>query len=119
LPGDYAPPRGCLLLARLDKETAGCVGVRPVDATTCEIKRLFVRAPFRRKGLGRVLADDVISRARNAGYERACLETLPAMKVARALYVALGFRRCAPYDDNSCVGSDCLALGLLPDRNRR
>jgi hypothetical protein len=41
-----------------------------------------------------------------------CLDTLPTMREARALYASLGFKPCAPYYDNSCVGSDCFELEL-------
>jgi GNAT superfamily N-acetyltransferase len=112
LPGDYAPPRGCLLLARQGGEPAGCVGVRPLDAADCEMKRLFVRADYRGAGLGRKLAETAMERARRMGYRRICLDTLPTMLEARALYASLGFTPCAPYYDNSCLGSDCFELRL-------
>jgi len=114
LPGDYSPPRGCLLLARADGLPAGCVALRPVDAVTAEVKRLYVRPDFRRCGLGRRLAEEAIILARAAGYGRVCLDTLPIMPEARALYTALGFSACPPYYDNSCIGSECFALELLP-----
>ncbi len=113
LPGDYVPPRGCLLLAREEgANIAGCVGVRPVDKETCEMKRLYVRARFRGAGLGRALAAAAVAHARALGYRRMCLETLPTMLEARSLYASLGFARCAPYYDNSCVGSDCFEFWL-------
>jgi len=115
LPGDYAPPRGCLLLAKEGGEAAGCVGVRPLDDASCEMKRLFVRPQYRGTGLGRKLAETAIARASAAGYRRICLDTLPTMRKARTLYAALGFTACAPYYDNACLGSDCFALDLLPD----
>lgn len=115
LPGDYAPPRGCLLLAKEGGEAAGCVGVRPIDETKCEMKRLFVRSRYRGAGLGRRLAATAIERANGLGYRRICLDTLPTMREARALYASLGFRACAPYYDNACLGSDCLVLDLLSD----
>ena len=112
LPGDYAPPGGCLLLAKENGEAAGCVGLRPLPDATCEMKRLFVRAGHRRTGLGRRLAEAAIERARAMGCRRVVLDTLPNMLEARALYRSLGFNPCAPYYDNSCLGSDCLELKL-------
>lgn len=114
LPGDYGPPRGCLLLAKEGGDAAGCVGVRPLDESRCEMKRLFVRQRYRRTGVGRRLAETAIARARAMGYRRIFLDTLRNMPEARALYLSLGFRGCAPYYDNSCLGSDCFALELLP-----
>ena len=64
LPGDYAAPQGALLLAWVDGELAGCGAFRPladVDyANACEMKRLYVRRAFRRFGLGRLLAQDLV-----------------------------------------------------------
>ena len=112
LPGDYAPPQGCLLLAKEGAEVTGCVGVRPIDEVTCEMKRLYVRPQFRGTGLGRRLAETVIAGARGMGYRRMCLDTLPSMQAARGLYFSLGFTACAPYYDNTCAGSDCFDLKL-------
>ena len=112
LPGEYVPPRGCLLLAKKGGEPAGCTGLRPLDEATCEMKRLFVRPQYRGSGLGRHLAEAAIARARETGYRRIVLDTLPTMLEARALYRSLGFRPCEPYYDNACVGSDCFELKL-------
>lgn len=112
LPGEYAPPHGCLLLATEGNEAAGCVGVRRLDAERCEMKRLYVRPAFRGTGLGRKLAAAAIAAARKAGYRSMVLDTLPDMTAARALYAALGFTACAPYYDNTCAGSDCFEIAL-------
>jgi len=110
LPGAYAPPRGILLLAKQCGEAAGCVAVRPLDDQRCEMKRLYVRPEFQGTGLGRRLAERAIDFARSCGYHSIALDTLPDMHAARALYGKLGFRPCAPYYDNSSIGSDCFEL---------
>jgi ribosomal protein S18 acetylase RimI-like enzyme len=97
LPGDYAPPGGEMILAREpgSVELVGCVAVRPVPGSPwlCEMKRLYVRAAARGIGLGRRLAVAAMAEARRLGYARMCLDTLPSMTAAQALYDALGFRR--------------------------
>jgi len=114
LPGEYAPPHGCLLLAKRGDEAAGCVAVRSLDGQRSEMKRLYVRPEFQGTGLGRRLAERAIVFARSCGYRSMVLDTLPDMKAARTLYLSLGFKPCAPYYDNSSIGSDCFALDLRP-----
>lgn len=112
LPGAYAPPDGRLLLARAGGETAGCAALRRLDARSGEVKRLFVRAPFRGRGLGMRLARAIVDEARAIGYARLLLDTLPQMPQAQRLYRALGFREIAPYYANPIPGAVYMALAL-------
>ncbi|MDP8983156.1 MAG: GNAT family N-acetyltransferase [Acidobacteriota bacterium] len=112
LPGDYAPPSGCLLLARIDAEPAGCVALRKIDAETCEMKRLWVRRSFTGRKLGRLLAESVIAEAARLGYRRMRLDTMPQMAEAIALYRSLGFHEIPPYRFNPVPGTLFLELDL-------
>ena len=112
LPGAYARPAGVLLLAEVDDQAAGCVGLRPLDPLTCEMKRLFVRAPWRGRGLGRLLCDALIAEAQRSGYARMKLDTVPQMDRAIALYQALGFVPCEPYCYNPLPGAMFMELVL-------
>jgi len=112
LPGDYAPPRGRLLLARVDGAVAGCIALRRLDDDVCEMKRLFVRPAFRNSGAGRQLAERVIADARSVGYRRMYLDTLPSMDRAQSLYERLGFRDIDAYRHNPISGTRFLGLQL-------
>ncbi|HXI25361.1 MAG TPA: GNAT family N-acetyltransferase [Pyrinomonadaceae bacterium] len=113
LPGAYAEPNGRLLLARYDDELAGCVALRKFSESTCEMKRLFVRDTFRGKGVGRFLIETIIRNAKEIGYERMLLDTLPPrMNDAIALYRSRGFQEIAPYYDNPVEGAIFMELTI-------
>lgn len=116
LPGDYAVPRGALLLARVDGAVAGCCALRPLDTTdypnASEMKRLYVRPRFRGLGLGRQLAEAIMDAARVNAYAHVLLDTLDDMEAARTLYEDLGFREIAPYYHNPIAGAHYLKASL-------
>lgn len=134
LPGDYAAPRGALLLALTGAEAtapprnawrrpdgawgqvAGCCALRPLDTVdhvnAAEMKRLYVRPGFRGLGLGRQLVEAVLDAARHAGYSCVLLDTLDEMESARALYEDLGFAEVPPYYHNPVAGSHYLKVDL-------
>src|SRR6266436_6297932 len=113
LPGKYAPPDGGLLLAVDDGKVAGCAALRKIGDGICEIKRLFLRSEFRGHGLGRKLAEEIIREAKQIGYERMRLDTLPPkMNDAIALYRSLGFKQIESYYDNPVPGAKFMELDL-------
>lgn len=112
LPGDYVPPGGALFLGWAGGAAAGCVAVRRMDDTDCEMKRLFVRDAFRGLGAGEALARAAIVFAREAGYGRMFLDTLPSMGAAHSLYERLGFKEIPPYRFNPVAGARFMALSL-------
>ena len=117
LPGDYAEPRGALLLAEVEGAIAGCCAMRPLDAAdypnASEMKRLYVRKAFRGFGLGRELAETMLDRARQAGYACVLLDTLDDMESARALYTDLGFEEIPPYYHNPIAGAHYLKVDIF------
>jgi putative acetyltransferase len=116
LPGEYAAPRGALLLAKIDGDVAGCCALRPLDSVdypnAAEMKRLYVRKPFRNFGLGRELAEAALDAAREAGYACVLLDTLDDMEAARELYEELGFEEIPPYYHNPIAGAHYLKVEL-------
>jgi ribosomal protein S18 acetylase RimI-like enzyme len=122
LPGEYASPQGALVLAFVNGSLAGCGGFRPLHdvdyANACEMKRLYVRRAFRRFGLGRILAQELIDRAMQAGHSTMLLDTLDEMEAARGLYVALGFEEIPPYYFNPIPGAHYLKVDLSGSATR-
>lgn len=122
LPGDYATPRGALLLARVDGKVAGCCALRPLDSAdypnACEMKRLYVRPAFRGHGLGRQLAETILDAAHLYDYDHVLLDTLDEMEAARGLYEDLGFEEIPPYYHSPIAGAHYLKADLSSPNSR-
>ena len=113
LPGDYGLPRGRLILCQVDGKPAGCVALKPLEPGVCEMKRLFVRPQFRRRGLGMILGQRIIDEARGIGYSRMRLDTIQGtMDNAIALYESLGFREIPAYYHNPIPNAFYMELKL-------
>lgn len=111
LPGEYAPPRGRLLLAMWDDSPVGCVALRQLGGG-CEMKRLWVRPEFRGHKVGRFLVEAVIEEVRRIGYPWMRLDTLSSLAEATLLYRSLGFTEIRPYRYNPLQGAIYMELDL-------
>jgi len=114
LPGIYARPKGRLYLVfdDGDERLVGCVALRPRDGGRAEMKRLYVRPDWRRRGLGRHLTELCLAEARDAGYRELCLDTLAQLHAARTLYRDMGFREIEAYYENPLDGVTYMAITL-------
>jgi GNAT superfamily N-acetyltransferase len=92
LPGLYAPPTGCFLLARRAGLAAGCVAFRQIDPETVELKRMFVRPDQRGSGVGMALVRALLDEARAQGRRQVTLSSYHTMTGAHRIYRAAGFR---------------------------
>ncbi|WP_233855786.1 GNAT family N-acetyltransferase [Paraburkholderia sp. HD33-4] len=121
LPGKFAAPRGRVLLASDDTDDpggiVGCVAMRPIDDSTCEMKRLYVRPVGRGLHVGRQLATRICATAKEAGYRRMRLDTLPTMQAALGLYASLGFEPIDAYVFNPIPGAIFLECDLTRPRS--
>jgi putative acetyltransferase len=112
LPGKYAPPNGCVLVADNDGEIDGCIAYRQVRPGLCEMKRLYVRPRARGTQLGRDLVGQLILEARKAGYVEMRLDVLEEFTSARRLYETFGFVPAEPVSYNPIPGTAFLGLPL-------
>lgn len=108
----YGPPNGRLYLAYCDQQLAGCIALRQLDETRCEMKRLYVRPRFRKMHIGNTLVRKVIADAKAVGYRYLLLDTFPFLDVAIRMYEALGFRYIPRYNDSPMPSTLYMQLDL-------
>lgn len=100
LKSKYGLPYGRLYLAYYNGEVAGCIGLRKIDNSNCEMKRLFVRPQFRGKKVGEFLVNKIINDAKEIGYSHILLDTFPFFKSAINLYKKFSFYEIPSYNGN-------------------
>lgn len=93
----YRPAQGRFLVAWSDDLPVGCVSLRPLDAATAEVKRLWVHDSARGQGLARRLMTAIEDEARAMGHRMLKLDTNSALSEAIALYRGSGWTDIAPY----------------------
>lgn len=90
------------------KYVSGCIAIRPLDEKCGEVKRMYIRKSARRNGIGKIMAEKIISHGWDLGYEEIKLDSLERLTGAVKLYEGLGFNRIDPYcecpeDDHVCM----------------
>lgn len=108
----YGLPDGRLYVAWCDGQPAGCIALRRLDDTTCELKRLYVRPAFRNRGIAGAMMQRILADARAIGYTAMLLDTLPFLTRAIKMYRALGFYDIPPYNDSPLDTTIFLRLDL-------
>ena len=112
LTSEYGPPTGAFLLAEEKGACLGCVGVRQFSGSVAEIKRLYVVPAARGRRVGHILAESIVTLAKQLGYSQLLLDTLPSMKEAQSLYASLGFKPTSAYRFNPVPETVFLKLEL-------
>lgn len=96
----YTPPRGIVLLCYWEGEICACGALQDLGDNMCELKRIYVKPEFRRRGIARTISEYLLKRASEIGYEKARLDTLRRLTGAVPLYQSLGFSEIDPYNYN-------------------
>lgn len=108
----YGLPDGRLYIAWCDGQPAGCIALRRLDDTTCELKRLYVRPAFRGRGIAGVMMQRILDDARAIGYTVMQLDTEPFLRSALKMYRGLGFYEIPRYNDSPLDTTIFLRLDL-------
>ncbi len=109
----FTLPSGMFFIAQAGSDIAGCAGLLRHSDAVAEVKRLYVRPPFRGHALGEKLALAVIDKARSLGFKKLILDAVPQTRVAQVLYQRMGFQEIAPYYANPVPGTKFFSLPLL------
>jgi GNAT superfamily N-acetyltransferase len=113
---EYALPEGALFIG-FDREQnpIGCFAVRKFKDSVCELKRMYLQPRMQGHGAGSVMLKKAIAVAKELGYERMRLDTLPTMQAAINLYRKNGFYEIPPYRFNPIEGTKYFEIRLMLD----
>lgn len=88
-----------IAVSATDGEIVACIAYRTFEPGVAEMKRLYVKPAHRGRQLGRILAETIIAKATERGFNKIILDTMVEMKAAQQLYHQLGFHMIPPYYD--------------------
>ncbi|WP_327569197.1 GNAT family N-acetyltransferase [Bradyrhizobium sp.] len=95
-----------------EAEIIGTGAIRPLDNRECELARMFVASPYRGRGVGRAIADELIKFALSAGYDQVRLSSNNALAASHRLYESMGFQSTPPWDPGGEADSRYYALRI-------
>jgi putative acetyltransferase len=93
----YSFPNGAILLCKSENIFTGCVAVRKKEEGIAELKRMFIKAEYRKKGIGALLLQKALEITKELHYKKIRLDTLDTMTPAINLYKKYGFYEIEPY----------------------
>ena len=108
----YGMPWGRLYIAFYENQVAGCIALRKLNETECEMKRLYVKPEFRNKGIAKMLVEKVVSDSKEIGYSSMLLDTLPFLQTAIKMYRKMGFYEIGCYNDSPLDSTIYMKLDL-------
>jgi putative acetyltransferase len=115
-PGEHRDPKLRFFVLTVGREPAGCGALRELDPGVAELKRMFVRRPFRGQGLSRMLIRRLEEEARRAGVRILRLETGPRQVEALSLYRSSGYTDIPRYGEYAdSPDSICMQKPLVPE----
>ena len=100
----YGSPTGCLLLVYDNELPIACAAYRKIGEDICELKRMYIKPDYRRKGVGQEIMNILCTRAKLNGYTLMRLDTLDTMTPAIKLYSNNGFYTIEAYYHNPNEG---------------
>lgn len=91
---NYNTPRAAYFLIIEENMILGCAGIAQLEnyeGNVCELQKMYFLQEARGRGLGAQMMQVCLEHAKEYGYEKVYLETMPYMKAAQKLYKASGF----------------------------
>lgn len=96
----YSPPSSQFFLLKEAESPVACVILKRFSADAVELKRMYIKKEARGRSYSKLLLNHAIEVAKNLGYRRMLLDTVPAMTTAIQLYEKFGFQRRDAYYDS-------------------
>jgi GNAT superfamily N-acetyltransferase len=96
---ELIPPKGSILLVKTDQGIAGMGVIHKLSNDTGEIKRMYIRPQFRRRGYARILLSELLRLGRGLGCTRFLLDS-PRWSMSHGLYSSFGFDQVVEYPES-------------------
>ncbi|WP_121338536.1 GNAT family N-acetyltransferase [Flavobacterium sp. 123] len=97
---EYNKPKSVYYVVEKEARIIGCAGIAPLEneaETICELQKMYFLPEARGLGIGSEMMAICLQAAKDFGFEKCYLETMPFMHAAQKLYKKSGFEYiCSP-----------------------
>lgn len=91
---NYKVPKATYFVVIANNVVIGCAGIAQLknyEGNVCELQKMYFLEEARGKGIGAQMMKVCLEKAKEFGYEKVYLETMPYMEAAQKLYTKSGF----------------------------